>query len=118
MDCIFYMCVVITDAESYIYKTQEKSLEVIEKDKKRKYLDYCLQQRLHFSQSIVSVSIMMVTEVKLMLKRLDIRLTTTWQQPYSWTCGYVRSRFVMAMVRATHNCIRGSRVPKSWISVQ
>ena len=112
------MCVVITDAESYIYKTQEKSLEVIEKDKKRKYLDYCLQQRLQFSQSVVSVNIMVGTEVKLTLKRLDSRLATKWQQPYSWTLYYIWSRVAITMVRATHHCIRGSRVLAIWDSVQ
>ena len=34
------------------------------------------------------------------------------------TCGYVKSRVAITLVRATHRCIRGSRVPAHEISVQ
>ena len=52
------------------------------------------------------------------LKRLASCLATKWKQPYLNTCGYVKSRIVITLVRATHRCIRGSRVPTHWISVQ
>ena len=34
------------------------------------------------------------------------------------TCGYVKSRVAITLVRATHQCIRGSRVPAHRISVK
>ena len=45
-------------------------------------------------------------------------LATKWQKPYSRTCGYFKSRFAITLVRATHQCIRGYRVPDHKISVQ
>ena len=52
------------------------------------------------------------------LKRLAIRLYTKYKLPYSKTCGYVKNRIVITLVRATHCCIQGSRVPAHRISVQ
>jgi hypothetical protein len=34
-----------------------------------------------------------------------------WEKPYSEVCGYVNARMSIAIVRATHLCIRGSRIP-------
>ena len=36
------------------------------------------------------------------LKSLASRLATKWRQPYSKTCGYVNSKIVITLVRATH----------------
>ena len=36
---------------------------------------------------------------------------------YSCTCRYVKSRVAITLVRATHHCIRGVRVPASYTSV-
>ena len=52
------------------------------------------------------------------LKRISSRLATKWRQPYSKTCGYVKSRVAITLVRATHRCLRGSQVPAHQISVQ
>ena len=34
------------------------------------------------------------------------------------TCGYVKSRVAITLVRSTHCCLSGSRVPECRISVQ
>jgi hypothetical protein len=34
-----------------------------------------------------------------------------WEKPHSEVCGHVNARMGVAIVRATHPCIRGSRVP-------
>ena len=52
------------------------------------------------------------------LKRIVSRLSTKWRQPYSKTCGYVKSRVAITLVRATHCYLRGSWVPAHQISVQ
>ena len=52
------------------------------------------------------------------LKRLASRLATNWKHSYSKTCGYVNSRITITLVRVTHRCIRGSRVPAHRISVK
>ena len=52
------------------------------------------------------------------LKRISSRLATNRKQSYSKTCGYVKSRIAITLVRATHRCIGGSRVTAHRISVQ
>ena len=52
------------------------------------------------------------------LKRIASRLATKWWQPYSKTCGYVKSRVAITLVLSTHCCLHGSRVTAHWIRVQ
>ena len=52
------------------------------------------------------------------LKRIASHLATKWRHHYSKMCGYVNSRVAITLVRATHCCLRGSRVPAHQISVQ
>ena len=82
------------------------------------YLEACLQQRRHFPPFVASVDGLLVVEATDTLKRIAIRLATKWWQSYSKTFGYVKSRVSITLVRATHRCLRGSRVPAHQISVQ
>ena len=82
------------------------------------YLEACLQQRRHFSPFVASVDGLLGEEETATPKRLASRLATKWKQYYSKTCGYVKSRIAITLVRATHLCMRGSRVPAHRISVQ
>ena len=82
------------------------------------YLEACLQQRRHFSLFVALVDGLLGVEVTVTLKRLASRLATKWKQSYSKACGYVMSRIAITFVRATHRCIRGSRVSVHRISVQ
>ena len=82
------------------------------------YLEACLQQRRHFSPFVASVDGMLGVEATTTLKRISIRLATKWNHSYLKTCGYVKSRISITLVRATHHCIRGSRVPAHRISMQ
>ena len=118
MDCILNMRVVNTDADSYLHKTQEKSLVVEEREKKLNYLYFYLQQRSHFTPFFVSVHGMMGTKVEATLKLLASRPTVNSRQPYSRKCGYVQSRFSIIMVRATHHCIMEYQAMSSLISIQ
>ena len=81
------------------------------------YQEACLQQSTNFSPFVASMDGFMGVEATATLKRLVSRLATKWQQPYSKTRGYVKSRIVTTLVRATHCCIRGSMVPAHQISV-
>ena len=117
-DSIHDMRVVNTDAKSYWGRSPEKYLEEAERAKKKMYLEACLQQRRHFSPFVASVDGLLGVEATATLKRIASRLASKWKQPYSQTCGYVTSRVAITMVRATHRCIRGLRVPAHRISVQ
>ena len=112
------MHVVNTDALTYLSKAPEKYLHEVEKGKKKMYLEACLQQRWHFSPFVAFVDGLMGVEETANLKIIASRLSTKWKQPYSKTCGYVKSRVAITLVRITHHCIRGSRVPAHRISVQ
>ena len=112
------MRVVNTDAKSYWGKSPEKCLEEAEKSKTNMYLESCLQQHRHFSPFIASVERLLGVEATASLKRIASFLASKWQQSYSKTCGYVKSKIAITFVRATHRCIRWSRVPAHKISVQ
>ena len=112
------MRVVNTDALTYQSKAPEKCLHEAEKGKKKMYLEACLHQRQHFSPVVASVDELLVVEATANLKRIASRLATKWKQPYSKTCGYVKSRVAITLVRATRRCIQGSWVTANWISVQ
>ena len=117
-DSVHNMRVVNTDATSQRTKDPERCLQDAERGKKQMYLDACLQQRRHFSPFVASVDGLLGVEATATLKRLASRQATKWKHHYLKTCGYVRSRIAITLVRATHCCIRGSRVPEHRISVQ
>ena len=51
-----------------------------------------------------------------MAQRRTVMLAEKWQRPYAEVCGYVNAQMSIAIIRATHLCIRGSRVPANLIS--
>ena len=86
--------------------------------KKKMYLEAFLQQRRNFSPFFAYVDRLLGVEATANLKRTASRLVTKWLQPHSQTCGYAKCKIAITLVRATHRCIRGSRVPAHRISVQ
>ena len=112
------MHVVNTDAPTHQKKDSEKCLHEAERGKNRMYVEDYLQQRWHFSPFVASVEGLMGVEATVTLKRIASRLPTKEKQSYSKTCGYVTSRIAITLVRTTHRCIQGSRVPSHRTSVQ
>jgi hypothetical protein len=55
-------------------------------------------------------------EADRLLQHLAAKLSEKWEKPYSVVCGYIRTRISLAILRATHLCLRGSRIPASQIS--
>jgi hypothetical protein len=51
---------------------------------------------------------MLGREAKTFAKRLAAKLANKWEKSYSQVCGYVNARLNIAIVRATHLCMRGS----------
>jgi hypothetical protein len=60
-----------------------------EREKKKKYLEACLEQRRHFSPFVAST---------VGLLKLSALLTEKWEKPYSKIYGYVNARMSNAMV--------------------
>ena len=115
-DVIIDICVIDTDAKSYRDRDPLKVLESHERKKKKKYLDACLGQRRHFTPFAVSVDGLLGKEAKTLLQRLSGLLAKKWDKPYASVCGYVKASMSLAILRATHRCIRGSRIPTSRMS--
>ena len=85
-DSVYDMRVVSTDAKSYREKSPEKCLEEAEKNKKKMYMERCLQQGRHFSPFVASVYGLLGVEETATLKRIASRRTSKWRQSYSKTC--------------------------------
>ena len=86
--------------------------------KKKMYLEACLQKCQHFSPLVASVDGILSVEASATLKSIASCLATKWWHTYSRTFGYVKIMIAITLVQATHQCIRGSRVPAHKISVQ
>ena len=105
-----------TDANAYKHSNPHVVLKRQEKEKRKKYLRACLEQRRSFVPFVVSTDGLIGPEGKNLLKQIALRLTAKWEQPYSVVRGFVNARINLAILRATDLCIRGSRVPASKMS--
>jgi predicted RNA-binding Zn-ribbon protein involved in translation (DUF1610 family) len=112
-DCILGVRVTDTDATSYALNPSDKVLAASDKLKKKKYLQACLEQRQHFTTSMVSVDGLLGKEAKTVFKFLAARIATKAGKSYSNVMGHLRARMRIAIIRVTHVCLRGSRIPTS-----
>jgi hypothetical protein len=116
--CIIDVRITDTDADSNRRRDPLKILEEHEREKKKKYLAYCIQQRRHFTPFVVSTDGLIGREGKTLLRKLSSLLAEKSGKSYSTVCGYVNSRMSIAIARATHLSLRGSRIPTSKMSVR
>jgi hypothetical protein len=93
-----------------------KVLAQHEREKKKKDIEPCLEQHRHFTPFVVSMDGLLGKEAKTLLKHLSALLSKKWEKPYSEVCGYVNAQISIAIVRATHLCLRGSCIPMSHMS--
>jgi hypothetical protein len=107
-----------TDAKSYCKRSPDKVFESGKNLKKKKYLDACLEQQRHFTTFVCSVDRLLGRKAPTFAKQLAAKLMKKWQRSYSQTCGYVNARLSIAIIQATHLCLRGSRIPTSKISTR
>jgi hypothetical protein len=108
---IFDVRITDTDAPSYRQQDVRKILEKHEKEKKKRYLQPCIEQRRHFTPLVFSVDGMMGSEAAAAAKCLASTLSTKWKRQYSEVCGFVRSRLSVALVRSMSMCLRNARDP-------
>jgi hypothetical protein len=86
-DCIIDVRVTDLDAASNVTRYPDKVLEAHEKEKMKKYLKPCLDQRRHFSPFVVSTDGLLGKEAKTFLKKLSCVLSEKWGKSYSEVCG-------------------------------
>jgi len=115
-DCIFDVRITNTDAKTYKSKDPLKVLASHEKAKKKKYLAPCLTQQCHFTSFIVSADGILGHEADAVVCKLAFTYAEKTDKPYSEVCGFMRNRISIAILRATHRCLRGSRIPSGCMS--
>ena len=98
------------DAASYDNMTTEKCLAKHEQAKKKKYLQACLAQRMHFTPLVFSIDGVMGRETDAFVKILAKHLALKWDRPFSRVIDYLLTRLSIACVRATHRTMRSSRI--------
>jgi hypothetical protein len=109
-DAIIDVRITDLDAKSNIPRVPMKVLAAHEREKKRKYLEPCLEQRRHFSPFVVSTDGLIGKEAKTMLKKLSAHLAGKTDKPYLVVCGYVNARMSIAIVRVRHTSAYGVHV--------
>jgi hypothetical protein len=117
-DCIIDFSVTDLDSASNRVKTSDAIFKAREEAKKSKYQSRCAAHRRDFSPFIVSTDGLLSPEALNIIQRIARRLSEKWHKPYSSTMGYVRARLSCAIIRATHLCLRGSRISSTSISFQ
>jgi hypothetical protein len=117
-DCFIDVRITDLDSKSYLKKSSDEVLARQEQEKKRKYLAPCIANRRHFTPFVSSTDGMIGKEGQTFAKRLAGLLSEKWRRPYCQLCGYVNARLSIALVRATHRCLRGSRVLSPLISLK
>jgi hypothetical protein len=90
-------------------KTPTRRVRSPREREEKEDLEACLEQRWRLSPFVASTD-------GLLGKELSTLLAEKWKKPYSEICGYVNARMSIAMVRATHLCVRGSRILTSQMS--
>jgi hypothetical protein len=115
-DCIIDVRITDVDAKSQQSKDPHKVLEAHKREKKKKYLEACLEQRRHFSPFMASTDGLLGKESRTLPSKPSALLAEKWEKPYSEICGYVNARMSIAIVPSTHLCLRGSRISTSQMS--
>jgi hypothetical protein len=112
---LFDIRVINTDAESYVTRSIKSVLFGAEQEKKRKYLEASRDRRATFTPFITSVDGALGTEARFFINHLTDRLSEKWHRKLSVVKNWVRTRLLFATLRATSQCIRGSR--RKWRSI-
>ena len=117
-DGIIDVCIPDVDAKTYQGKTPAKVLEGHEKRKMAWYKAACQEQHRDFAPFVASHDGLLAYQAKVLLQLLARRLAQKWDKPYSVVANYVRARMSIAILRASHSCLRGSRIPAHHMSTR
>jgi hypothetical protein len=88
------------------------------KKKKKKYLQPCLDQWCHFTPFVVSVDGLVGNDAMTVIKTLTEDQAQNTDKLYSHLCGFLWARLSIVIVRASHMCLQGYRVPISHMSTR
>lgn len=112
LDCQF----VNLEAESYKDREPDAVLASRQAAKKKKHRGDCELNRRHFTPFISSRDAILAKEANSFTRALAAHLAKKWNRAYSDTCGYIKGRLGLTIIRATTRCLYGSRVPARHVS--
>jgi hypothetical protein len=96
--CIINVWVMDTDCKSQHSKDPLKVLETQKREKKKKYLNPCLEQCYHFTPVIVSTDGLIGKEATTLLKRLVALIAEKNGKSYSEVCSYINAHMSIAII--------------------
>eukprot|EP00957_Ditylum_brightwellii_P062049 4708624-Ditylum_brightwellii.AAC.1 len=106
---IFDVRITNLDTPSHQCTEPEKVLTKAEKEKKKKYLDDCLQRRRTFTPLVYLADGMTGDEVKAAERCMASHLSNKLKHEYLKMCGFVRVRMALAIICANTFLLRGPR---------
>ena len=77
-DSIHNINVVNTDTVSYQAQNPENCMDTADREKKKKHLHACLNERRHFAPLVASVNVLLGVEAEATLRRISIHLAQKW----------------------------------------
>ncbi len=98
-----------TDAKSYQSRPVAAVLQSCELEKKQKYGPACSERHITFTPLVCSVDGVLGKEFQFFLKKLSDMLALKFRKSQAVIMGWIRTRLIFAIQRATNLCIRGSR---------
>ena len=98
-DIIHNMCVVDTDTVYYQSQNPDLCLETAKRDKKKNYLNTCLNKSRHSTPFVISVDGLLGVEAEETLKHIASCLAIKWNDLYSRICRYIKSRVAITHIR-------------------
>ena len=117
-ECILDVSVTDTDCHSYENMTPEKVILQKEQKKKTKYLQKFLDINRSFTPFACSIDGLLGIEAKAFLKELARKLSSKWERDFIEVFNFVKARVSIALSKASHYCIRGSRLPASALGMR
>ena len=102
-DCILDVRITNLDAPSNIHRKPETVHLSREREKKKKYLQACLDQRRHFSPFVVSCDGVLGNEAKVVQQNLSGSLVEKSRKSYSETTNVMKPRMSIVLVRGKPN---------------
>jgi hypothetical protein len=84
------------DSNSYLSSTGTNILRKQELEKKKKYLQPCLDSSRDVTPYVLSVDGMLASEAKELNKRLTGKIANRWKTTYSKVCGWINARISIA----------------------
>ena len=107
MEALFHVHVIDTDAPSQCHQAPNAILVSSSQEKKRMYKKAVEDRRGTFTLFVLSVDGLLASHF---IKHMATALSFKWDKAYSIASSYIRSRLVLAGVRAVSLCLRGSRI--------